>query len=223
MVMLACAAGVALGLAPVGVAEQVAGPADHALLLTPDAPGMNRRAPERFDVRLDTSRGAVRIEVHRAWAPHGADRFYNLVDAGYYDGVRFHRVIAGRWAQFGINGDPVIARLWRDRTIPDDPRRESNVRGAVAFAFAVPDGRTTQVFINLADNHSTHDAEPFVPFGIVVAGMDVVDELYAEYGESAGGGIRGGKQGPVFDGGNAYLAAHFPKLDFIITARVLRR
>lgn len=184
---------------------------------------MNRQAPERFAVRLDTSRGTIVVEVHRAWAPRGADRFYNLVDAGYYDGVRFHRVIGGKWAQFGINGDPVVAKLWRDRTIPDDPRRESNVRGTVAFAFAIPNGRTTQVFINLADNRATHDAEPFVPFGTVAKGMDVVEELYAEYGESAGGGIRAGKQGPVFDGGNAYLAERFPKLDYIITARVLPR
>lgn len=184
---------------------------------------MNRRAPARFDVRLDTSRGAIMIEVHREWAPHGADRFYNLVEAGYYDGVRFHRVIKDRWVQFGINGDPIVATLWRTRTLPDDPRRESNVRGAVAFAFAVQNGRTTQVFINLRDNRSTHDVEPFVPFGVVVRGMDVVDDLYAEYGESAGGGIRAGKQDPVFDGGNAYLAEHFPRLDYIITARVQLR
>src|SRR5262245_5936729 len=133
---------------------------NSALLLDPDSPAMNRRAPEMFRVRLETSKGAIVIEVHRDWSPHGADRFYNLVRAGYYDGVRFHRIRAGNWAQFGINGDPQIANAWRDRTIPDDPRVESNTRGTVAFAFAVKDGRTTQVFINLKDNSATHDPEP---------------------------------------------------------------
>ncbi|MBI3406466.1 MAG: peptidylprolyl isomerase [Acidobacteria bacterium] len=161
------------------------------------------------------------IECHREWAPQGADRFYNLVRAGYYDSVRFHRVIAGRWAQFGINGDPAIAKAWRTRTIPDDPRRESNVRGTVAFAFAVPNGRTTQVFINLRDNSAIHDKEPFVPFGKIVEGMDVIDRLNSEYGETSGGGIRAGKQDPVFDGGNAYLAKNYPRLDFIRKATVV--
>lgn len=161
------------------------------------------------------------IEVHRNWAPHGADRFYTLVRAGYYDGCRFFRVAAGRWAQFGINGDPKVSGRWRARTIPDDPPRESNVRGTVAFAFAVPNGRTTQVFINLRDNSATHDPEPFVPFGRVVEGMNAADALNAEYGESAGGGIRGGRQDPLFDQGNAYLERNFPRLDWIRRARIL--
>jgi homoserine O-acetyltransferase len=182
---------------------------------------MNRRAPEIFRVRLETNKGAMLLEVHRDWAPHGADRFYNLVCAGLYDDARFFRVIKGRWAQFGINGDPTIAQLWRAQTIPDDPRRESNLRGTVAFAFAVPNGRTTQVFINLRDNSATHDAEPFVPFGRVVEGIEVADSLYAEYGESAGGGIRGGKQGPIFEGGNQYLNRYFSRLDYVNRAVVL--
>jgi cyclophilin family peptidyl-prolyl cis-trans isomerase len=131
-------------------------------------------------------------------------------------------VIQGRWAQFGINGEPSVANLWRTNFIPDDPAGKSNVRGTVAFAFAVPNGRTTQVFINLADNSATHDREPFVPFGKVVAGMDVADGLKAEYGESAGGGIRGGKQDPIFQGGNQYLEEHFPHLDFIKRAVVVK-
>jgi cyclophilin family peptidyl-prolyl cis-trans isomerase len=201
-------------------AAQPGAPArDLAVLLTPGAPGVNRRAPDRFDVLLETSKGAIVIDVRRDWSPHGADRFFNLVDAGYYDGVRFTRVIEGRWAQFGINGDPTIAQAWRTRTIPDDPRRESNVRGTVAFAFAVPNGRTTQVFVNLRDNSPTHDAEP-VPFGHITQGMAVADALHAGYGESAGSGIRSGKQGPIFDGGNAYLARQFPLLDYIIRAEV---
>ena len=182
---------------------------------------MNLRAPEQFHARFDTSKGIMLIEVHRDWSPHGADRFYNLVRAGYYDDARFFRVRAGRWAQFGIKGDPQVSNAWRERTIPDDPRQLSNTRGTVAFAFAVPNGRTTQVFINLADNSATHDAEPFVPFGKVVEGMDVADALNSEYGESAGGGIRGGKQSPLFEQGNAWLLSHFPRLDFIIRATVI--
>jgi peptidyl-prolyl cis-trans isomerase A (cyclophilin A) len=160
------------------------------------------------------------IEAHRDWSPHGADRFYNLVRAGYYDDSRFYRVIKGRWAQFGINGDTNVAAAWRNQTIPDDPRKVSNTRGTIAFAFAVPNGRTTQVFINLKDNSATHDSEPFVPFGKVVGGMNVADALNSEYGESSGGGIRGGKQGPIFSMGNAYLEQNFPRLDYIKRAVV---
>jgi cyclophilin family peptidyl-prolyl cis-trans isomerase len=182
---------------------------------------MNRQASEIFRVRLETSRGPILLEVHRDWSPHGTDRFYNLVRAGFYDEARFFRVITGRWAQFGINGDPKVARRWKTQTIPDDPRRESNARGTIAYAFAVPNGRTTQVFINLRDNSATHDPQQFVPFGRVVEGMEVVDTLNSEYGERAGGGIRGGKQGPIFDGGNQYLDLNFPRLDYIKRAVVL--
>jgi cyclophilin family peptidyl-prolyl cis-trans isomerase len=178
-------------------------------------------APDQFRVRLETTKGPIVIDVHRAWAPHGADRFHELVRAGYYDDVAFSRVIAGQWAQFGINGDPRISNAWRTRSIPDDPFKESNVRGTVAFAFAVPDGRTTQVFINLRDNRPTHDKEPFVPFGRVIGdGMKVADSLYAGYGESAGSGIRSGKQSPLFEGGNAYLRKAFPLLDYIRRASI---
>ena len=158
---------------------------------------------------METSKGEIVIEVHRDWSPHGADHFCNLVRAGYYDDTRFFRVIQGRWVQFGINGDPKISNVWRARTIPDDPRIESNTRGSLAFAFAVPNSRTTQVFINLKDNSATYDAE-FVPFGTIVKGMEVADALNAEYGESAGGGIRGGKQEPLFERGNSYLQQKFP-------------
>jgi homoserine O-acetyltransferase len=182
---------------------------------------MNREAPARFRVRLETTKGEVEIEVRRDWAPRGADRLYNLVRHGYYDGVRFHRVIAGRWAQFGINGDPRISGIWRERAIPDDPFVQSNRRGTIAFAFAVKDGRTTQVFINLRDNSETHDREPFVPFGKVVSGMDVVDSLYSGYGETAGGGIRGGNQAPLFERGNSYLEENYPRLDYILRATVV--
>ena len=123
----------------------------------------------------------------------------------------------------GINGDPAVAKRWRDRTMPDDPRVLSNVRGTVAFAFKDPNGRSAQVFINLKDNSATHDAEPFVPFARVIEGMEVADAWYAEYGERAGGGIRAGRQDPVFEGGNAYLLREFPKLDYIKRAVVLEQ
>jgi len=202
--------------------EQSQSQADQSLLLKPDNPELNRRAPKIFRVRMETTKGLIRIELHRDWAPHGVDRFYNLVAHGYYNNSALFRVIAGKWAQFGINGDPTIAQLWRTRTIPDEPRIESNVRGAVAFAFKDPNGRTTQVFINLRDNSPQHDAVPFVPIGKVIEGMNVADALYSDYGEQAGGGIRAGKQDPVFMGGNDYLQRNFPRLDYIIKATIER-
>lgn len=219
-------AGIVIGLLLTAIAAGRYCPAQERAnmipsLLNPKSPELNRAAPDLFRVRLETSKGVIVIEVHRDWSPHGADRFYNLVRSGYYDGDRFFRVIRGRWAQFGINGDPKTAGAWRTQTIPDDPRRESNARGTIAFAFAVPNGRATQVFINLKDNSATHDPEPFVPFGKVVAGMDVADALNSEYGEAAGSGIRAGKQEPLFQNGNAYLESHFPRLDFIKHATVI--
>ena len=198
------------------------GVADRQLLLSPDTPEMNRRAPDVAHVRLETTKGVIRLEMRRAWAPHGVDRFYNLVRHGFYDQVPVFRVRAGMWAQFGINGEPKIAQLWRNRTIPDDPRVESNTRGAVAFAFKDRDGRTTQVFINLRDNSATHDKEPFVPIAKIIEGMEVADALYSGYGEQAGGGIRAGKQDPVFAGGNEFLKREFPRLDYILKATIER-
>jgi homoserine O-acetyltransferase len=139
----------------------------------------------------------------------------------YYDGNRWFRVVKGRWAQFGINGDPAVSKVWRDRPIPDDPRKQSNVRGMVAFAFAVLNGRTTQVYINTGDNAARNDPEPFAPFAKVVEGMEVADALYSDYGETSGGGIRAGKQAPLFDQGNYYLDRHYPALDRIGRAVIL--
>jgi peptidyl-prolyl cis-trans isomerase A (cyclophilin A) len=173
-------------------------------------------------VRLDSSVGTIDIEVIRQWAPLGADRFVALARHGYYDGARFFRVRPGRWTQFGINGDPAIAKAWRTRTFPDDPFVESNTRGTVAFAFAVPNGRTTQVFFNTGDNAATHDKEPFTPFGRVVSDMKHVDAINAEYGEGPGG-IRAGTQDPFFDGGNAWLQREFPRLDYIKRATIIER
>jgi peptidyl-prolyl cis-trans isomerase A (cyclophilin A) len=178
-------------------------------------------ALQTFRVRLDTSKGPIVVEVHRDWAPHGADRFYELVTARYFDDNRFFRVHAGQWAQFGIKGDPAVAKRWRARPIPDDPPKQSNVRGTVTFAFAEPNGRTTQVYIALKDLSDPQDAQGFVPFGRVIEGMTIADRLNAEYGENAGSGIRAGKQQPLFDGGNAYLDREFPRLDRLLRAVVL--
>ena len=194
--------------------------ADSSLLLKPDSAEMNQRAPDVCHVRLQTTRGDVRLEMRREWAPHGVDRFYNLVRHGYYDQSAVFRIRTGLWAQFGINGDPKISQLWRMRTIPDDPRKESNVRGTVAFAFKDPNGRTTQVFINLRDNSATHDKEPFVPIAKVIEGIKVVDSLYSGYGETSGGGIRAGKQDLLFTRGNVYLKENYPHLDYIVKATV---
>jgi cyclophilin family peptidyl-prolyl cis-trans isomerase len=180
-------------------------------------------APVTCTVRLDTTKGPIVIAVHRAWAPNGADRFRALVESGYYDEAAIFRIRQGTWAQFGIAADPKVAQAWRTRTIRDDPfAGVPNRRGTVAFAFKDPDGRTTQVFINLKDNSETHDREPFVVFGEVIEGMAVADAWYAEYGEAAGGGIRAGRQDPVFEGGNAYLKAKFPLLDYIRKATIVK-
>ena len=194
----------------------------RSLLLNPKAPEFLARAPERAIVRLDTSLGTIDIQVIRAWAPRGADRFVALARHGYYDDTRFFRVRPERWVQFGINGDPAVARAWRNQTVPDDPFVQSNTRGTVAFAFAVPNGRSTQVFVNTGDNSAAHDKEPFTPFGRVVSGMSHVDSVYAKYGEGPGG-IRAGKQDPFFEGGNAWLRRHFPRLDYIRRATILER
>jgi peptidyl-prolyl cis-trans isomerase A (cyclophilin A) len=177
---------------------------------------------QTYRVRLETTKGAIVVEVHRDWSPLGADRFHDLVTARYFDDNRFFRVVKGQWAQFGINGDPAVAKAWRTRTIADDPRGQSNVRGMVAFAFAEKNARTTQVYIALKDLSDPQDAQGFVPFGRVVEGMDVADALNSEYGESSGSGIRAGKQQPLFDGGNAYLDREFPRLDRLLHAVVVK-
>jgi peptidyl-prolyl cis-trans isomerase A (cyclophilin A) len=179
---------------------------------------LTEKAPDTFKVNVDTTKGAFVIEVTRAWAPNGADRFYNLVKNGYFDGVRFFRVVGGFMAQFGIHGDPGIAAAWRSARIPDDPVKQSNKRGYITFATAGPGTRTTQVFINLVDNGGL-DAQGFAPFGRVVSGMKVVDKLYDGYGEGAPSG-RGPDQRRIQAEGNAYLEKSFPKLDYVKTASI---
>jgi cyclophilin family peptidyl-prolyl cis-trans isomerase len=174
-----------------------------------------------FRVRVETSAGDFVIEVHRDWAPIGAQRFEELVREKYFDDSRFFRVVAGRWVQFGISGKPEVAKKWRRRTIADDVLRRSNTAGFVAFANTGPGTRATEVFINLGDNSKRNDSEAwFAPFGKVVEGMDVVEKLYSGYGEGSGGGMRAGKQDRMFEEGNVYLDREFPKLDKLIRARI---
>jgi homoserine O-acetyltransferase len=179
----------------------------------------DRRAPEQFRVRVETTKGPFVLAITRAWAPIGVDHFYTLVRAGYYDDSRFSRVVPGFIVQFGLAGDPAMTAAWKDRRIADDPVREHNTRGTIAYAMTGPNTRTTQLFISLVDN-SRLDAQGFAPIGRVVEGMKVVDSLYGGYGEKSGGGMRAGKQGAVIAGGNAYLDGEFPRLDHLIRIRV---
>jgi cyclophilin family peptidyl-prolyl cis-trans isomerase len=169
--------------------------------------------PEVFKVNLDTSKGLIVIEVHRAWSPHGSDQFHTLVDTGFYDDNRFFRVARNFVVQFGINGDPRVNRLWASSRLPDDPVKQSNTRGAVTYAANGPNTRTTQLFINLKDNKSL-DKQGFAPIGMVVSGMDVVERFYGSYGDMAPLG-----PGPdptlIETQGNDYLAEKFSRLDFI--------
>jgi peptidyl-prolyl cis-trans isomerase A (cyclophilin A) len=181
---------------------------------------LRESAPATYKARFETSKGAFVLEVHRDWAPNGADRFYNLVKNGFYDGTRFFRVIEGFMVQFGINGDPSVSAQWREARIADDPVRQSNRRGYITYAMAGPNTRTSQVFINFNDN-SNLDSQGFSPFGRVTSGMNVVDRLYNGYGEGAPRGS-GPDQGRVQMEGNAYLAKGFPRLDFTKKATIER-
>ena len=189
------------------------------VLLRPDAEAMSRPAPDSVEVRFTTTEGDFVVRVHREWAPHGADRFYNLVRHGYYDGNRFFRVLDGFVAQWGLHPEPRVSAVWQDATIPPDAVRESNTRGRITFAMgADPGTRTTQVFINYGDNRRLDDMG-FAPFGEVVEGLDVVDRLHADYGEGAPRGS-GPSQARIAAEGEAYLASEFPDLDRILVAEL---
>jgi peptidyl-prolyl cis-trans isomerase A (cyclophilin A) len=174
---------------------------------------LNETAPEKFQAKFDTSKGEIIIEVTRAWAPNGADRFYNLVKNGYYDNCRFFRVVENFMVQFGINGDPKLNTVWRMARIQDDKVKQSNDRGFVTYAMAGPNTRTTQLFINFRNNAGL-DSQGFSPFGKVKKGMDVVDSIYNKYGEKP-------DQGRIQMEGNAYLEKNFPSLDYIKSAAIL--
>jgi peptidyl-prolyl cis-trans isomerase A (cyclophilin A) len=213
---LACVAASAVALACGGTKKgseaQVTTPANA--LTQPNSPEMNQTAPDSFRVRFATSVGDFELEVVRAWSPRGADRFYNLVKHGWYDGDRFFRVIPNFVVQFGLNGDPNIGKWWRNARIVDDSVEQSNVRGTITYAKADRNTRTTQVFINLRDNKQL-DGQGFSPFGHVVSGMDVVDKITSQYGEKP-------DQGLIQMQGNAYLNEQFPKLDYIKTATIVQ-
>ncbi len=210
---------IALTAAAVGACGKPASkPAGVPDFHNPTDAGFAQEAPDSFRARFSTTKGDFVIAVHRAWAPQGVDRFYNLVRSGFYDGVRFFRVIPGFMAQFGIHGDTAVTAAWRPRVIQDDPVRRTNGRGMVTYATAGPGTRTTQIFINFGDNNRL-DASGFAPFGQVVEGMEVVDALFGGYGEGAPNG-RGPDQFRLNVEGEKYLARQFPKLDTIKSARV---
>ena len=193
-----------------------------ALLLNPADPEWRKPAPPVSHIRFETTKGVFVLELHRDWGPIGADRFYNLARLGYYDDARFHRVNKNYIAQFGLNGDPAVNAVWKDQYLQDDPPRSDNKRGTFAFSMKGPgtsNTRTTQIYINLADN-SRNNVEPFTVLGTVIEGMNVVDSLYSGYGENSGSGVRQGRQGPLAEGGNAYMDREFPLLDRIIRVTV---
>jgi cyclophilin family peptidyl-prolyl cis-trans isomerase len=185
-------------------------------LLTPAA--LTAKAPALFKAKFDTSKGVFIVEVHRDWAPLGADRFYNMVANGFFSGVRFFRVIPGFMAQFGINGNPAVTAAWNKIELKDDPAtKQSNMRGFITYGTTGrPNTRGTQVFINYKDN-SFLDPQGFVPFGQVVEGMEVVDMLYSEYASKPQDA-----QSRISAEGNKFLVATFPKLDFIKTATIAK-
>ena len=180
-----------------------------------DPSQLTETAPGVYQARFDTSKGAFVIEVTRAWAPLGADRFYNLVKNGFYDGTRFFRVRPGFVVQWGLNGDPAVQSVWRRANLQDDPRVKSNRRGMVTFAKeSLPHTRSTQIFINYADNDYL-DAEAFVPFGQVVTGLQIAERLYAPPRDKEP------DQRRILTQGNEYLQKEFPQLDFVKKATIV--
>ncbi len=180
---------------------------------------LNQKAPDVYEVKFATTKGDFVVKVTRAWAPLGADRFYNLVQHHFYDDASFFRVLPGFVVQFGISANPQVSRVWQTATIKDDRVSQSNRRGFLSFATSGANTRTTQVFINLGDNRSL-DGMGFSPFGEVIQGMEAVSQLYSGYGEGAPSG-RGPDQGLIQSQGKAYLDKSFPKLDSIKTVTVV--
>jgi peptidyl-prolyl cis-trans isomerase A (cyclophilin A) len=207
LVVLALAAGITLaGQTPAEKAAKLRNP-----------PALKEQAPATYKAKFDTSKGAFVVTVHRDWAPIGADRFYNLVKNGYFDDVRFFRVISNFMVQFGISGSPTVSAIWRNPSVQlkDDPVKQSNKRGYITFATAGPNTRTTQVFVNFKDN-AFLDGQGFAPFGEVSEGMeDVVDKLYSQYA-----GKPQEQFVQILNQGNAFLNKDFPKLDFVKTATI---
>ncbi len=176
---------------------------------------LTAQAPAKYDVTFKTTAGTFVVHVTRAWAPHGADRFYNLVKHGFYNGAAFFRVLPGFVAQFGLSPDPAVNQVWANATIPDDPVATSNRAGSVTFADSGPNSRTTQLFIDFADNKRL-DGLGFAPIGSVSSGMNIVRKLYGGYGEQP-------NQDAITASGSSYLQQNFPKLDRIIWAKIPSR
>jgi peptidyl-prolyl cis-trans isomerase A (cyclophilin A) len=202
--------------APGAGARQMA-PAYPPVLLKPET--LTAKAPETFHVRFNTTKGAFTVKVTRAWAPNGADRFYNLVRNRFYDGASFFRVVQGFVVQFGLSAHPDVSKAWREANIPDDPVVQSNKKGFLTYAMRGPNTRTTQLFINLTDN-ARLDAMGFAPFGEVIQGMEIVEQLYSGYGDGAPRG-NGPAQNLIQEQGRAYLEKEFPLLDSIRSARIV--
>ena len=190
----------------------VSNPSPPPALLHPAK--LTAKAPSVYGVVFTTTKGSFTVTVHRQWSPRGADRFYNLVRARFFDGEEFFRVVKGFVVQFGISGYPAVSSAWQNATIGDDAVKASNTRGTITFADAGPNTRTTQVFVNLGNNASL-DGQGFSPFGRVTSGMSVVDKLYSGYGEAVTN-----LQGEIATQGNSFLRKRFPKLDRILRARV---
>ncbi|MBI4419998.1 MAG: peptidylprolyl isomerase [Gemmatimonadetes bacterium] len=182
-------------------------------LLLPGSDKSSVTAPATFRATFETSKGNFVIDVHRDWAPNGADRFYYLVRNGFYDDTRFFRLVENFVVQFGLSGDPKVSSQWRDAMILDDSVKQSNKRGFVTYAMGGPNTRSTQLFINYRDN-SALDGRGFAPIGEVVEGMEIVDSLHKGYGEAP-------VQAKIRNEGNAYLDREFPKLDKIVRAYVM--
>jgi peptidyl-prolyl cis-trans isomerase A (cyclophilin A) len=203
--------GIASGLI-LASAVTFAGQADKLARLRNPA-SLTEQAPATFKTDFDTSKGLVVVEVHRDWAPLGVDRFYNLVKNGFYDEVRFYRVVPNFMVQFGMSGNPAVTSAWNGTTLNDDPVKQSNKRGYITYAnTGRPNSRGTNLFINFKDN-AFLDSQRFAPFGQVVQGMDVVEKINAQYGEQP-------EQPLMISQGNAYLIKAFPKLDYIKTATI---
>ena len=186
----------------------------NKVLMDADSPEMKKQAPAAFMARFDTNKGDFVIAVERKLSPHGADRFYNLVRNGYFDGNKFFRVLPGFIVQWGMNGDPAINKIWSESRILDDPVQISNKKGTITFAKpGSPNARSTHLFINYADNNNL-DGQGFAPFGHVSEGMEVVEAINSEYKQAP-------KQGMIFEGGNAYLNEHYPNLDTILSAKIV--
>jgi peptidyl-prolyl cis-trans isomerase A (cyclophilin A) len=224
LTILLCSAVLAQPPAAKGPAKSASGKAPvraaaaRPSLLNPAS--LKAKAPDLFKAQFTTTKGDFVVEVHRDWAPNGADRFYNLVKGGFFTDIYFFRVHEKFMVQFGISGNPKVAAAWSNANIPDDPSKQGNKRGNITFAMGGPNTRTTQLFINFVDN-AFLDNQNFPSFGSVVQGMDVVDQLYSGYGEIPAMRGTGPEPQKIETEGNAYLLKSFPKLDKIVSAKIV--